>query len=611
MKHWLKNASIQKKMMASYAVLFAVSLIAFIILFFFDLKSDIQSEISHMEQMNDQLGLDLDNMIDRMGGLYHFHLSDTKVRNLILYDDSDIDPEGYNETKEKLVNSLSLLSDMESYVLRATLLTEDGRVFKNLEEDQTDYISQMNQLAESNNWERGGGPYFCELREEKINLVNYRVISIIAPLWDVAEPEPAGYIFLDLDYEKFLSQWEQTAEIARETEFMVLSPENILFDSDAGNSEERIRDTEEAELRSSNAKSGIYMIHGKHCVAAVQDYEISGWRFIQYVPMSYFSRGILTGMGVFILILIVVIIVTVAGGYGFSKRVSYPVRVLSETMGQVALENADEEQEIPLFEALDVNREDEIGKIIQSYNAMAKRINDNIIKTYTYKLRQKQAELKMLQFQINPHFLYNALNTISAIAKLENVNYIPEIASNLSDMFRYNISERDIVTIQEELDHTLNYMNIQMIRFPNCFQIKVEIEEELRKCRILKFILQPIVENSYKYGFKRRKKQNIIHIKAHRQCDNVIISIEDNGIGIDPEKLVALNESLASGEKIGGNSGIGLHNVNFRLRNYYGDAYGIYLESEPESFTRVSLMIRYEAEMCEEEEHDKDNSGGR
>ena len=108
---------------------------------------------------------------------------------------------------------------------------------------------------------------------------------------------------------------------------------------------------------------------------------------------------------------------TVLGSYGFSRQVSYPVRILSEEMSRVAVDT-DEEQEIPLFRHDEVEKKDEVGKMIQSYNAMARRINDNIIRTYQYKLQQKRTELKMLQFQINPHFLYNALNTITAMGLL-------------------------------------------------------------------------------------------------------------------------------------------------------------------------------------------------
>ena len=163
-------------------------------------------------------------------------------------------------------------------------------------------------------------------------------------------------------------------------------------------------------------------------------------------------------------------------------------------MGNVA-DISEEGQEIAFFPREQVEGTEEIQQMIESYNAMAKRINDNIIKDYIYKLNQKQAELKMLQFQINPHFLYNALNTISSIAQLQDVDYIPEIASGLSDMFRYNIDGREIVSIREEITQTENYMCIQKIRFPERFSVEISVEEELFDCKVLKFILQPIVTN--------------------------------------------------------------------------------------------------------------------
>lgn len=527
---------------------------------------------------------------------------------IIKYQNTDNAPESYEETKKILENNLILLTDMEPYVLRATLLTADGRIFKNIEEDQTDYIARMQKLAEYTNWSRGEAPYFCEPRKEKINMVMYSVISIIMPVWNVVEEEPVGYIFLDLDYNKFQSQWEQTAQISRETDFMVLSYTNILFDSDDRNG--YTADTEIVNMRSYTEVEGIFRVHGERCMVVMRKYEASGWRLIQYIPLSYFAQQIFSNMSVFVIILLLVILVTIIGILGFSEQVSYPVRILSDAMGRVALD-ANEEQEIPLFEDTRVSQYEEIGKIVESYNAMAKRINDNIIKTYTYKLRQKQAELKMLQFQINPHFLYNALNTIGAIAELENVEYIPQISANLADMFRYNIKGNDIVMIREELEHTLNYMGIQMIRFPNRFQVITDMDESLKDCSIIKFVLQPIVENSYKYGFAKRKKQDIIKIKACRFGEDVVISVEDNGIGIEKGKVEELNASLETAENIGGSDGIGLRNVNYRLKNFYGDAYGISIESEVGEYTRINMKIRYTVDTGEVKIDDKSNSSGR
>lgn len=199
----------------------------------------------------------------------------------------------------------------------------------------------------------------------------------------------------------------------------------------------------------------------------------------------------------------------------------------------------------------------------------------------------------MLQSQINPHFLYNALNTISSIAQLQDVDYIPEIASGLSDMFRYNIDGREVVSLQEEITQTENYMSIQKIRFPERFVIEISVEQELLECQILKFILQPIVENSYKYGFKKKQKKDILRISGYREKGgDILLMIEDNGVGIEEEKVKCINETLAGEDGFETASGIGLRNVNARIRNYYGDNYGIWLESKLDSFTRVYLKVR-------------------
>ena len=127
---------------------------------------------------------------------------------------------------------------------------------------------------------------------------------------------------------------------------------------------------------------------------------------------------------------------------------------------------------------------------------MGKRINDSIEKIYIYQINQKQTELKMLQFQINPHFLYNTLNTISSIASLSDIEEIAKISDNLSSMFQYNIKGDDIVPVKRELQHVKNYLEIQAIRFPDKYRFSYEISPEIEQEKMLKFLLQPLVENS-------------------------------------------------------------------------------------------------------------------
>lgn len=230
---------------------------------------------------------------------------------------------------------------------------------------------------------------------------------------------------------------------------------------------------------------------------------------------------------------------------------------------------------------------------------MANRINENIIRSYMAELEQKRTELKMLQFQINPHFLYNALNTISSIAVLENVDYIPQIANSLSEMFRYNIKGKNVVQIREELRQMGNYLQIQNIRFPNRFEIEIDVPEEVRECEIIKFVLQPVVENSIHHGFTEHRKKDRLKITGSREGDEVFLVVEDNGCGMKKEKVMELNRRLESGkisELTENAKSIGLSNVNVRLKNFYGKECGIRVESQPGEFTKIILHIRVMAQ---------------
>ena len=601
-----KKQSFQQKMLYGLGALFAVSLLAFFAFFIGSYRTESQTEIGRMEEYNEQLAMNLDSVLDNTKSFLYLHFSEDKIRNLLTCDDSDIDPEGQKQTEKALEKYLKVLVDMGQDALRAAIVTKDGRVYKSVEEIQDDYIERMDFLTKDVVWEKGKPGYFSPVHKETISLVKHNVVSFVSPIWNIMQEEPIATIYVDLDFDKLSNQWYRSAKSNQSFEFLVLGKEEVLFDSE-GKRMGKAESQQEAEkqcnaLLESGKQHGVLELHGKKCVVSVTGHKETGWCFVQYLSVWKMASKILDNMSVLLIILAAVIVITAAGSYILVKRVSHPVRELSDFMGNVA-GNTREEQEIALFPEGQSQGPEEILQMINSYNAMAKRINDNIIKEYIYKLNQKQAELKMLQFQINPHFLYNALNTISSIAQLQDVEYIPEIASGLSDMFRYNIDGREIVSLREELAQTENYMCIQKIRFPERFLVEISVEEELLDCRVLKFILQPIVENSYKYGFTGKKKQDILRITGHRENNGtILLTVEDNGMGISVEKLKRINESLAGESGFEAAAGIGLRNVNARIKNYYGSFCGIWLESELGNYTRVHLRIKDISVMGEREE---------
>lgn len=595
MRQWYDRISLQKKILYSELFLFIISFLVLVVFAVLDYRQVRQTELSYMRQYNQQLSLNLDTILSSTDSLKYFYLSDNKLRILLLENESDVDPEGFSEAEGQMKEKLSLLADIGGYVLRVNIVTQDGRRYENLVENQEAYYQKMQKIAEQISWQEKGQCYFTQRRKEIVGQVEYDVISMIYQLWDVNQQSPVGTMYLDLDFGKISNQLYQLKDGAADgEEFLIINEEGILFDS--GQQEVAEQERLYAQIReiARTDKEGKLPLYGQRCIVIAMQNPTTGWYLVQSIPFAYLVEKILDNMWIVLVLILAALLVTVSGSYFFAKQVSYPVQILSGVMEEVAADG-EEEKAIPLLEDFDQLWEDEIGAMVRSYNAMARRINNNIIQTYQYQLNQKQTELRMLQHQINPHFLYNALNTISAIARLQDVEHIPEISDSLSEMFRYNIKGKNVVTIREELKQLDNYMVIQKLRFPKRFEVRYEISEELLDCPIIKFVLQPIVENSFRYGFVQKKEKDILDIQAVAEGEDVILSVRDNGVGIAQEQLMHMNRGLETNwDVLQEEQGIGLKNVNYRLRNYYGEGYGIWLESEQGVYTVVRLRIKRE-----------------
>jgi two-component system sensor histidine kinase YesM len=227
---------------------------------------------------------------------------------------------------------------------------------------------------------------------------------------------------------------------------------------------------------------------------------------------------------------------------------------------------------------------------------MVKRIKNLIFKEYEADLKRKEAELKALESQINPHFLYNTLETISSIAYLKDIPEITTISKSLSQLFRYSISnDKKLVTLADELYHTSNYINIQTIRHGNKFNVIFDIDESLKKYKVIKLILQPLIENSVNHGLELVKSGGLISISAKLITNHTLmIEVEDNGVGISHKKLEVIQNYLNNGSDdtcSETSKSIGLTNVHFRIQHYYGKDYGLSLESKNEMGTKVTIRL--------------------
>lgn len=241
-----------------------------------------------------------------------------------------------------------------------------------------------------------------------------------------------------------------------------------------------------------------------------------------------------------------------------------------------------------------ISGKDEIAVLDQQFSHMLKKLDELIKKNYIQQLENKETQLKNLQLQINPHFLYNTLETISSIAAVKQAFVVCDMCGKLGEIFRYSLGKDygEFVTLEQELKHTKNYIFIQEIRYGNQFEVFYNIEVDEKKCKIPRFILQPIVENAIMHGWKDLTGKGALEISIYEEDRTLVIAVADDGVGMDPEKVELLNAYINNTDKISDNKkSIGIRNVNQRIKLMCGSKYGITIKSYPYQGSCVTLLL--------------------
>jgi two-component system, sensor histidine kinase YesM len=317
---------------------------------------------------------------------------------------------------------------------------------------------------------------------------------------------------------------------------------------------------------------------------ADEQYRVMSQGFVQWEVFS-------------LLLVIAAIGFSVTAAWAISRSIYIPIKQLHDVTTTITKND---------LQAL-VTRDnvDEITELGMSFNIMIGKIRDLLETEKREQENLKKAELRALQAQINPHFLYNTLDTIIWMAEARKTDQIVELVSALSSFFRISLSKgRDWITIGEEIERTKSYLTIQKMRYRDIMDFRIEADEQVLNNTVLKLILQPLVENALYHGIKNKRGGGIIIVRARQKNENqILLEVEDNGIGFTPEKLKLLQAELSddSGE-INLDSGFGIGNVNKRIRLYYGKEYGLSVQSEYNIGTCATLVIpaRQGLELTEE-----------
>jgi two-component system sensor histidine kinase YesM len=429
------------------------------------------------------------------------------------------------------------------------------------------------------------------------------VISVMKRIVSPQTLKPFGMLIIDVNYKRLQDVAYRVKPgisgylfIVNEQGDYVYHPNSSLIGQQAN-----AKDVREMQLQGSGS-----LISGNQVknLLTFSRSDTLKWHFVTSIPYDELMRGTDYIGRTIQYTTIVFMIIAYVLSIGFATSLVKPIKQLHENIKRV---------EIGDFSSrVIVNSKDEIGMLSHGFNKMEDRLSRLLEEIYFSKLkaaelslRQKDTELKMLQAQINPHFLYNSLETIRGMALEKDMDEISVMAASLARLLRYNVKEQSPqVTVRQEIEIGEIYLRIQKFRFEEKLVYQFDIPDWAMDQKIAKFTLQPLIENSIVHGLEPRAGVTTIMVSAEKsdQPNTFILRVSDTGPGIPPNKLAQLVHGLDNQDEMELTTGqhIGIMNVHRRIRFIFGETYGLFIESQPEAGTTVGIRLPLETTMSEE-----------
>lgn len=426
-----------------------------------------------------------------------------------------------------------------------------------------------------------GKIYVDGVKERDYLLNDTPSISFSMCVYDVYSRDFLGVLYINCSQEIF--SLDTVNVLPEATEFVIKRENEILYKSnpfDWENSSETNKESHKIEYNQEIAGEGVTLTAVFDKAGLAADFRVT--------------------LSLMLFALVVFLILFIVLAYFLARYLTEPITALSHIMAHPREKNR-------AVESPYMNRTDEIGTLYNQYQTMLEENNRYIKSEYENKMILMDTQMKALESQINAHFLYNTLEAINSLAEIEEAEDISVMALALGDMFRYSIKTKGaLVTLEKELAHVKNFVAIQQIRFDNGFRFEMDVPEELYSCRILKLILQPLVENALYHGLLHCNAGSSIYLSARKENKIIYFTVKDDGVGMASETLEQLQKLLEEKPKFGelsqhANESIGLKNINARIRLYYGEDYGLSVKSEQRCGTTVQIKIPDLAEETKEE----------
>ncbi|WP_239619136.1 sensor histidine kinase [Cohnella mopanensis] len=415
----------------------------------------------------------------------------------------------------------------------------------------------------------GGSGYSIRLAKRLFGLKNVTIPFV-------------GVLTIDVDISEFAGMLDQLKPSVNSSVMILDGQANVLVSPDLSMIGRSIASAPYVhDIIRGVGQTGTFeqSISGKEMLVSYREIGSLGWTVVSMSPVGDLNGKLIAFRRTMYIVLVLCMVIAALIAVLLSNNITNPIRKFIKSMSYAQEGNYDIQ--------IQYKRKDEFTQLFSQYNVMLKQTKELIKRLYFSENKKKEAELQALQAQINPHFLYNTLDSINWIALRHNVPDVSHMVTSLSDFFRYSLNKgKNIISIEDEIRQAESYLSIQKIRFNDRLGYEIHAEPEVYGYQAVKLILQPLVENALIHGIERRPGNGYIAITATKRGDRIEIDIEDNGVGADSEKLNAMLRDEGNQDKT-----FGIFNVDQRIKQVFGPEFGIEYRNKDEPGLIVTVTL--------------------
>lgn len=575
-----KFKSIQSAVFAGSAILVLVAvLIVTGVSLQYTRSSIFENSVIYTKTIINQMNQNIDSYIDYMDNIASLFSGGEDVQEVLFSDKPD--KESVNRLREQFHMILEGRDDIKNLgILRlgGSGLINDGRETVNANLDVWEQEWYQNAIeadgtsvltsSHVQHIVKGERPWVITLSRSIENLS--------------ANEESDSVFFIDLNYSAISELCDQNSMSDTGYVFIVDENGNIVYHPQQQQLYNELQ-TENIELVMNSQEDTVQTGSGTdEKLYTMSRSEKTGWTVVGCMNIDELLKRSKQAQSIYLLMAIVLVVVALVISSIIARNITLPIQKLRDSM--VKVQQGD-------FKTADVEvtAKNEIGSLTKSFNVMTHRIQELMEQNVHEQEEKRKSELKALQSQINPHFLYNTLDSIIWMAEGKKNEEVVLMTAALARLLRQSISnEEELVSIGQEIEYARSYLTIQKMRYKDKLEFQIDVSPSITSVPIIKLVLQPIIENAIYHGLKYKESKGLLIVKGYEEGGDVILQIIDNGVGMDEEKLLHIFDK----HKVNYHSnGVGVYNVQRRLLLYYGNAYGISYKSRQGEGTTATVTI--------------------